>query len=87
MANNLADITRNEAHRLIEETFREKKIEFQRRRDGLGYDIPNLGMCYEEVVDLANKVLMDIGFYAQEMPHRELLPEFTPEYLLILKID
>ena len=61
------------AYRKVSKALKESGVEF--RREGLRYDIPNFGLCYEEIVRTANEALRDTFFYAQEMPYREMLRE------------
>lgn len=81
-----AEQSRDDAHHRVEKTFAENKVQYT-RRDNLSYNIPNFPICFREVVCLAKDALKETEFYAQEMPYREMMPEFTPEYLLILHRD
>jgi len=80
------ETTAEEAYKKVDEALGQANIEFT-RTIGLQYNIPNFGAGFEQIVNIADQALSGTPFYAQEMPYRETMPEFTPDHMLVLHRD
>ena len=79
------DISGEEAYRRVDRALTQRRINFTRH--GLKYEIPNFIICYDQVVAIAKEALKGTTFYSQELPYREMRPEFEPEHMLVLHRD
>lgn len=73
-----------EAYQRVDRALDDARVEF--RREGLRYEIPNFGSCFERVVSVADQALSGTPYYAQEMPYREVQGQI-PDHMLVLHRD